>query len=190
MTRLLSSLAVLLALAGAAQATARETAARKAGLAATASGLTYRVFRADPISLRPVAGGRSWASAGFMDTLPSPDGTWLAALRNDGSAIRLVRLARMRLEGNVRFGRVEVRPVAWASDQLLVASTGLPGSTGALVGIDAKARKVVWRHSLAGSELLAAARVRDRVVVLAGPWRRSGPASLLLVSAKGGIRSI
>src|SRR4051812_42720389 len=185
MTRLLSSLAVLLTLAGAAQATARETAARKPVLAATASGLTYRVFRADPISLRPVAGGRSWASAGFMDTLRSPDGTWLAALRNDGSAIRLVRLARMRLEGNVRFGRVQVRPGGWASDQLLVASTALRGTPGAVVGIGATARRVVGRPSRAGPDLRGRAGSADRVFALAGPWRRSGRPSLLLVSAKG-----
>src|SRR3954454_13626943 len=61
MRRLLVSVAVLVALAGAAQATARDTAARKPVLAATASGLTYHVFYADPVSLRALAGRRSWS---------------------------------------------------------------------------------------------------------------------------------
>src|SRR3954447_13609386 len=97
MRRLLLSVAVLLALSGAAQATARETVARKPVLAATASGLTFHVFQADPVTLRPV--GRSWASAGWTDASRSPDGKWLVVVGNDRSTIRFVRLATMRSAG-------------------------------------------------------------------------------------------
>ena len=138
MKRLLFSVAMLLALAGAAQATARDTTARAPVLAATASGLTYHVFYADPISLQPVAHGRSWTTAGFMASSRSPDGTWLAVVRNDGAALRFVRLATMRFEGSAQFGRFgDVHPIAWLSKRLLVVSTGFPGSESAVVGIDA-----------------------------------------------------
>ncbi len=191
MRRWLVSLAVLLALAGAAQAAVRATTARKPVLAATASGLTYHVFHADPISLRPVAGGRSLATDGFMAASQSPDGTWLAVVRNDGAAVRFVRLATMRLEGKVQFGRLaDVHPIAWLSERLLVASTGFPGSTSAVVGIDARLRKVVWRRPLHGVGVLAEGRARDNVVLVLGASKGSAPASLLLVSAGGRARSV
>ncbi len=193
MRRLLISVAVLVALTGAAQATARDTAGRKPVLAATASGLTYHVFRADPISLRPVAGGRSWSSAGFTDVSRSPDGTWLAAVGTDGSTLRFIRLSTMRSAGSVQLGYgrfVDLHPLAWLSKRLLVAR--FYGSLGQEVaGIDAVTRRVLWRRSLESStSIVAAAHTADRVVLVVGRMVRSGPAQLLVIRANGAVRSI
>src|SRR3954463_4146008 len=119
MRRLLLAVALLLALAGAAQATARDSAARTPVLAATASGLTYHVFYADPVSLRAVAGRRSWSSVGFSAASRSPDGAWLAVVTNNGATLRFVRLATMRTSGSLELGR-GAQPIAWLSKRLLV----------------------------------------------------------------------
>jgi hypothetical protein len=191
MRRLLAALAMLLALVGAAQATARDAAARKPVFAATASGLTYHVFRADAVTLRPVAGGRSWASDGFMSVSRSPDGQWLAAVSNNERTLRFVRLATMRSEGSVTLGRYAgLHPVGWLSKRLLVAWTGY-GAAGSVVGIDAASHDVVWKRLLEDqTAVLAGARSGDRAVLLLGRNVGSGPAQLLVVGANGAVRSI
>jgi hypothetical protein len=193
MGRLLVSLALLLALTGATQATARDAAARKPVFATTASGLTYHVFRADPITLRPVAGGRSWASEGFMSVSRSPDGRWLAASSNNEGTLRFVRVATMRSEGSVTLGRryMGLHPVAWLSRGLLVAWTGYYGAAGSIIGIDAASHHVVWRRSLEDkTTVIAGERAGDRLVLLLGRNASSAPARLLVVGANGAVRSI
>ena len=51
-------------------------------------------------------------------------------------------------------------------------------------------RKVVWRRPLVGVGVLAEAHVRDHVVLVLGPSKGSGPASLFLVGADGRSHSI
>jgi hypothetical protein len=188
MRRLLLVVAVLLALAGAAQATARDSAARKPVLVATATGLTYHVFRADPISLRPIVGGRSWASAGFTAASRSPDGKWLVTVRADGGR-RFVRLATMRAYGLgvPSTSWAGLQPVAWLSNRLLVAAAG---GSGSIVGIDVATRTIVWQRSFDGDGIVAEARIRDRLVVLVGSFIKSTPARVWVVRAKGPDRSV
>src|SRR4051812_26282006 len=185
MKRLLTTLAVLLTLAGAAQATARDTAARKPVLAATASGLTYHVFRADPITLRPVAGGRSWASGSLIAASRSPDGTWLAVVGNDGRTLRVVRVGTMRSAGSLQFGAA-VNLIGWLSNRLLVASKGY-----AVVGIDVITRRVLWERPLEpGWYTAAEALAPDRIVLVLRPPIVSGPARVVVIRANGAVRSI
>ena len=159
-------------------------------LATTATGLTSKLFFADPVTLQPLRGRSLILGFNWNDFARSPDGNRLVlnkATRNDRAELRFVNLKTMRHAGAVRFARGEyVRPLAWLTARLVVAELG--STTGEsvggprLVGIDPVTRKVLWRRSIGGSTV-ASASAAGRLVVLVAPNGTIGPAKLLVVGS-------
>jgi hypothetical protein len=192
MVRLVSSIAVVLTLAGVAQASAPRAgehsaaAQRKPILATTTMGLTPRLFLADPVSLRARAGRSLAVEFTWTDFSRSPDGSLLVLSqqsRGYSAELRFIRVGAMRFTGTMRFSAQYVRALGWFSSRRLLAVVD-----SSLLGIDVTTRKVVWQRPLAGT-VLAAARRSNRLVLLVAP-DAMGSATVLAVDANGSVKSV
>ena len=189
MRRLLISVAVVLALAGAAQAA--QDASRAPLVATIGRGLDWHVVRLDPLSLKTLPGWSQTVGLQYDENVLSPDRSWLAVGRN-GPDLRLVQVGATRANHWVSFPRASVHPLAWISTRVLVVevdSVVAGRFTRTLVGVDAGTRNVLWRRALGETEILGTGRVRDRLILLVGPAAGAGTPSILAVSASGALRS-
>jgi hypothetical protein len=193
MRRLLPCVAVLIALSGVAQASAPtglvSAAARRSPVLVTASSGagSSRLFLADPVSLRPLAGKSLRLGFNWGAFARSPDGSLLILSRNDRAELRFVDLGTLRFSGAMRFSGQFVRPVAWFSPRLLLALVDAPAAQA--IAIDPRLRKVLWRRSIDGT-IQTIERSPQGLVMLVAPAERIGPATLITIGAGGEVRSV
>jgi hypothetical protein len=164
------------------------SATRRAPVLATTSSPGFsRLFLADPVSLRPLAGKSLRLGFNWGDFARSPDGSLLALSRNDRAELRFVHLGRMRLTGTMKFSGQFVRPVAWFSPRLLLALLVAPFARA--LAIDPSSRKVLWRRSIEGT-IQKVERSSHGLVLLVAPAERIGPATLVTIGADGELQSV
>jgi hypothetical protein len=193
MRRLLPCFALLLVLSGVAQAGAPTgqvaSAARRPPVLGTISNTlgSSRLFLADPVSLRPLAGKSLRLGFNWGDFARSPDGSLLVLSRNDRPELRFVRLGKLRLAGAMKFSGQFVRPVAWFSPRLLLALVDAPSARA--IAIDPSSRRVLWQRSIEGT-IQKVERSSHRLVLLVAPADRIGPATLVTIGADGELRSV
>jgi hypothetical protein len=150
-----------------------------------------QLVRLDPTSLRPLPGPKvdvlDWGGAWAF----SPDrsrialGTGCQAGVSLGT-LQLVDVRRMRSAACFVIGGYGggSRTIAWPTPNRVLVATHSPLQ---VVFIDARSRRIIQRTPLEGI-WLSGARARDRMVVLTGT--RDRPERLVLVDARGGVRSV
>lgn len=156
------------------------------------------LVRFDPVTLRPLSGGRV-ALGSFQDGWSfSPDRRELVlgfanpSCVGGSTALRFVDTARMRLLGDVPLlpnGRVEATDWLDATHMLaVVQASDCISEKGVIVfGLDAATRTVSSRTLIPG-QVVAVAGARDALVLLLAPRNRIGPARLAVVREVGPLR--
>ena len=148
------------------------------------------VARLDPRTLRLLPGPRIRLRYGVSGYGWSPDGSLLVLGDVDDDVLHLVDPVRLRRLGTVRFGIVARAPrwLAWLGPRRLAVVAGDPGDGAHLLLVDPVARKVLSRRQLepAGLSVVPAG---DRLVLLQSPSDRLGPVRLLVVDARGRVRT-
>ena len=158
--------------------------------------LYQQLVRVDPGTLRPLPGGVPLAAhrSGWSF---SPDGRRLVLGRSreacGATSLRFVDTAEMEALGDLRIaanGRVEA--TAWLDANHVAAVVG-PSSCPSVrqtrvVTVDAAGRRVLATTWLRG-DVVGAARVPGRLVLLLGAPDRIGTATLAVVSANGDVRA-
>ena len=148
------------------------------------------VARLDPRTLRPLPGPRIRLRYGVSGYGWSPDRSLLVLGDVDDDVLHLVDPVRLRRLGTVRFGIVARAPrwLAWLGPRRLAVVAGDPGDGAHLLLVDPVARKVLSRRQLepAGLSVVPAG---DRLVLLQSPSDRLGPVRLLVVDARGRVRT-
>jgi hypothetical protein len=148
------------------------------------------VARLDPVTLRPLPGPRIRLRYGVSSHGWSPDRSLLALGDVDDDALHLVDPVRLRRLATIRFGIVAEAPqwLAWLGPRRLAVVGGSSADGSTLVMIDPVARRVLSRRPLAPANVRAVAG--DRLVLLASPLARIGPARLQVVDGQGRLRSV
>jgi hypothetical protein len=174
----------------------RASPAPRAPVYAFAGTPPARLHAVDPRTLR-VRPGRSAAASGHVFGWSfSPDGRLLAAGSDSTAEVRFYDLRRLRALGDVALVPLAVRGLVaattWSSPSRVVAVVVSPGGCGlgatTVRGIDAAARRELWRRDLHGS-LQSAARYRGGFVLVVGPKYRIGTSRLVVVSPDGRVRT-
>jgi len=188
MRRLLFLVAMLLVPLAASVPVCASATARQPILATLDTASTSRLFYVDPVSLRPIGARSLGLDFHWGDFTRSPEGALLVLSSNDAPELRFVRLPGMRFVGSMTFTDGQfVRLVAWPSPHLLLAL--LDSSPERVLAIDPSTRKVLWRRSVDGTVVDIQA-APGRVVVLAAPANKIGPARIVVIGTGGSVRSV
>ena len=149
------------------------------------------LVRLDPRTLEPVGGRRVVLPSGISGYAWSADRRLLALGDFDDDVVHMVDPARMRLVRKVRLGIVARAPqqVAWLGPRRLVVVAGDPADGPYLLTVDPLAGRVLSRRRLAPAAVSGVV-AEDRLVLLRTPVDRIGPAGLLVMDARGGVRAV
>ena len=156
------------------------------------AGSLERLARVDPVTLRPLPGGRRPAVGRMMYAWAlSPDRAEAVVALERGtfeSRLRFVDMRRLRPRADVRIpANSWVESIVWASpERVLVVTAGARGP--ALLIVDVRTARLVNSRGLEGALVNVAASPHGLVVLLGGS-ERIGPTRLVAVDAQGGLRT-
>jgi hypothetical protein len=149
------------------------------------------LVRLDPLTLEPMGGRRVTLPFGISGYAWSPDRRLLVLGDFDDDVVHVVDPVRMRRTRVIRFGIVARAPrqVAWLGPRRLAVVAGEPGDGPYLLMVDPLAGRVLSRRRLEPGGLSGVVD-GDRLVLLWTPADRIGPARLLVLDARGGVRAV
>ena len=154
-------------------------------LGATFGARSGRLVRLDPMTLAPVGPPLARLSLTWS-ALRSDDGTRIA-ITSAAGRLRIVDASDGRVISQVAAGRVTLAPGAWSTSGRMLSVT--PWKHSSLVVLDPTTHRVLSRTRLGGT-IGGGVASRGRLVLLVEPPGRVGRTRLMVVNARGGIRSV
>jgi hypothetical protein len=154
-------------------------------------GRPAELARLDPRTLEPLVGRRVTLPYGISGYAWSPDRRLLVLGDLDDDVVHMVDPVRMRRLRAIRFGIVARAPrqVAWLGPRRLAVVAGEPGDGAYLLLVDPVAGRVLSRRRLEPG-VVSGIVAGDRLVVLRIRGDGIGPAGLLVMDARGGVRAV
>ena len=156
---------------------------------------TSKLASIDPRSLRPLRTRRVDAPGVWTWGFSPNRSRVVLGLSRSGrtlprSSLRFVHVRSMRAVADVPLGVGGLNHLAWlSSNRVLVLKHLCCSGTFDLLVVAPYARRVLVRKTLEGEPLVAESTQKE-LVVLAAPPQGIGPSRLLVVDARGGVRSV
>jgi hypothetical protein len=142
----------------------------------------------DPLTLKSVSKQVPLGvAAAYLGPSPGRGARAVFTTGEGGTALAFVDLASMKRVGRLSLPCAVSGPVVWADARRLVLTCG--SSASSVLVVDPLARKLRSRKRIPG-ELVEVERANDMLVGVAAPLGEIGPARLVVVDARGRMRTL